>query len=138
MRRRLDIRLRSRFSKLLTMSTPQTDPGEVLLHIAWWGYLLAALLYSLAVFSIDRSSKASSKPCSKSFLEMFVTHAIFLTILLCALRAMSFVAPSLPLWLTDGLIGRSTSKLSIFDFVFLGIGYLLGKVETQKLFGDSG
>jgi len=107
---------------------PETsNQDERLQYISWWGYLIVGIVYSIILFfdeiPKDRREIFSNRN-KRSLAQILAIHASFVALVLCALRATSFLVRYLPLWMTYE-IDLGEGYESIADMI-AGIAFFIG------------
>jgi hypothetical protein len=106
------------------------DPDEVLRYFSWARYAIVAVVYTAFVFWLELAKDGPfilSSKNTRSKLQVFEAHTIFLAILLFGYRACITIVPTLPFWMTDTFRIRSSERLSLADLISclaaLGMAY---------------
>lgn len=98
------------------------DPDEALRYFSWTLFALIAVVYTVFVFWVELAKDGPfilSPRNTRTMLQVFFAHALFLMILLCCYQICVYVVPTLPFWMTDTFRLRHSSRASIIDICSL-------------------
>ena len=69
-------------------------------------------------------------------LQVFLAHALFLTILLCCYQICTYIVPTLPFWMTDTYRLRGSNRASIVDIFLFLAALAMAYCERKWLFRE--
>ena len=115
------------------------DPDEVLRYFSWPLFAVITLVYTAFVFWVELAKDGPfilSLRNVRTRQQVFLSHALFLTILLCCYRVCVYVVPSLPFWMTDTFRLRHSSRASIIDILLFAAMFAMAHFERKWLYRE--
>jgi hypothetical protein len=115
------------------------DPDEVLRYFSWTLFAVIGVVYTAFVFWVELAKDGPfilSPQNARTKLQVFIAHALFLTILLCCYRICVYVVPTLPFWMTDTFRLKRSNRSSIIDIFLLVAMVAIAYFERKWLYRE--
>lgn len=127
------------FALLVNSRIGNIDPDEVLRYFSWTRFAIVAVVYSAVVFWSELARNGPfifSRKNARSKPQVWLAHAIFLTILLCDYRICNEIVPALPFWMTDTFHLRFSNRASLADIISILLALGMALVERKWLYRE--
>ncbi len=119
--------------------TRNIDPDEALRYFSWSMVAVIAVVYTVFVFWLELAKDGPfilSRKNARSRLQVFLAHALFLTILICAYRICTYMVPIFPFWMTDTFRLRHSNRASFVDILLFLAALAMAYFERKWLYRE--
>lgn len=119
--------------------TRNIDPDEALRYFSWSMVAVVAVVYTAFVFWLELAKDGPfilSRKNARSRLQVFLAHALFLTILICAYRICTYMVPIFPFWTTDTFRLRHSNRASFVDILLFLAALAMAYFERKWLYRE--
>ena len=123
---------------IVNAGTRNIDPQEALRYFSWGRFIIIAVIYTGFVFWLELAKDGPfilSQRNARSRLQVFLAHALFLTILICIYRICTYTIPTLPFWVTDTFQLRR-SRASFIDLMLFLVALAMAYFERKWLYRE--
>jgi hypothetical protein len=118
--------------------TRNIDPDEALRYFSWSRFAVIAVVYTAVVFWLELAKDGPfilSPKNDRSIAQVFLAHALYLTILICGYRICTYMVPMLPFWMTD-TFRKGSGRASFVDILLLLAALAMAYSERKWLYRE--